>query len=181
MNAEAELVRKAQQGCEAAFGDLVQRFAERLHRFLVARGTSPDDAEDLVQETFIAAYQALDRYDERFAFSTWLFTIGRRLAVSHFRKRKRHGAINEHLPAREAATAEEAGQGIWEHARTVLPERDYEALWLRYGEGLATAEIAKVLGVHSLHARVILHRARSRLAQELGAAATAGAAGLAPR
>ena len=174
MMEDAELIRRTQQGCEEAFADLVRRYADRLHRFLVGRGANPVDAEDLVQETFIAAHRALDRYDPRYAFSTWLFTIGRRLAVSQYRKRKRLEAIAEKRipPPSGTDSRSEAGQGIWDAARQKLAPRDFEALWLRYGEDLSIGEVARVMGVYALHARVILHRARGRLAAELHAAGT---------
>ena len=55
---------------------------------------------------------------------------------------------------------------MWRLARTLKPKQ-WEALWIRYGEGFCVAETARVMGVHPIHARVILHRARAALAELL--------------
>ncbi|MCX7933809.1 MAG: sigma-70 family RNA polymerase sigma factor, partial [Planctomycetota bacterium] len=172
-----DLVRQAREGSEEAFGKVVERVAPRLIRFLRGLGFSLHDAEDLAQDALLAAYEALPRYDERYAFVTWMFTIARRLAISAVRRRrcaedyaaKQREAMWKDQPRGEAAAGE-----IWEWARRSLPERDYEALWLRYGEGLAVQEIATVMAISAIHVRVLLHRGRQRLSR--AAAATAASA-----
>jgi len=66
------LVEAARNGDDGAFDDLVERFADRLIRFLMAGGLHRADAEDVAQDSFIRAYHHLERYDPRYAFSTWL-------------------------------------------------------------------------------------------------------------
>ena len=83
---DEELARRARGGCHQSFGELMKRFQVRLLRFLQRRLRSTADAEDLLQETFVRAYQRLERYDETRPFGTWLFTIAHRLAVSHHRR-----------------------------------------------------------------------------------------------
>ena len=80
-----ELARRAQQGCEASFESLLRRFQTPVLHFLRRQGASAD-AEDLTQETFLRAYENLHRYDRRWAFSTWLFTIARRTSINHRRR-----------------------------------------------------------------------------------------------
>ena len=100
------MVSQARDGDEIAFSRLVERYGPRLWRFLVARGHSQNEADDLVQETFIKAFQALPRYNERYAVSTWLFTIATRLGVNRFRDRK----PRVDLSAAEGVAAQSAGR-----------------------------------------------------------------------
>lgn len=173
-----ELVRRAQDGCEASFAALVRMFTGSLYNFVLARGLRPHEAEDVVQETFIRAYRALGRYDARYAFSTWLFTIGRRCAVSH--RRARRDAVPLEQVEQDIACAggdadiDDGPGGIWRRASSLLSPKHYQALWLRYGEDMSVAEISRVMGISRLHARVVLHRARARLAERLAEEPAAG-------
>jgi len=161
-----DLVRQVRQGSEEAFGKVVECLAPRLFRFLRGLGCSLHDAEDLAQDAFVAAYEALPRYDENYSFAAWLFTIARRLAIDARRRRRCAGDyVNKKRETASGRSGErEMNNGeIWEWARRCLPERDYEALWLRYGEEMTVREIAAVMGISSIHVRVLLHRARQRL------------------
>ena len=77
------LVSRAQHGSLPCFAELVKRFEGRLFNFLVRRTVTTHDAEDLVQDAFVRAWQRIDQYDPRWQFSTWLFTIANRLAITH--------------------------------------------------------------------------------------------------
>lgn len=163
----AGLIKRAQEGDETAFADLVHLYARRLYRFLRGRGSEANDAEDIVQETFIKAHRALRRYDSRYAFSTWLYTIARREAVSLYRRNRQAVAfepLSPMLAATESETEKPDSENIWPRARRILGEREYEILWLRYGEDLSVKDAAGVMDVTPTHAGVILHRARKRLA-----------------
>lgn len=170
--ADAALMRAARGGDERAFADLVRRHAGPLHRYLVATGLPAHDADDVVQESFIRAHRALAAFDERWAVSTWLYTIAHRLRINRQTRARRHPPL-EAVPEPHAApdSAREPGRGddapVWELARRVLTERQAHALWLRYGEALEPREIGRVLGTSALNARVILHRARAALARHL--------------
>ena len=125
------------------------------------------DAQDLTQETFIDAYKYLHRYDSKWAFSTWIFTIAKRRAYSHFRKIKTQTSI-ENDPQVERTTPahvleqKEHSDNFWDIAKQLKPKQ-YEALWLRYGEGFSTAEIARIMKITVIHVKVLLHRARNGL------------------
>ena len=83
------LAVRAAQGSHAAFAELVALFEVRLYNFLLRRTRSRTDAEELTQESFARAWQSIKSYDPAWKFSTWLFTIGSRLAVSDHRKQGR--------------------------------------------------------------------------------------------
>lgn len=160
---------RARAGDEAAFAALVATFAPRLLRFATATGLADADAEDVVQESFIRAHRHLGSYDHRWAVSTWLFTIAGRLAANRRRDLRRHAPIDpdRHLAPDPRASADPLAGTIWERARTLLAARDFQALWLRYGEDADYAAIGAVLGTGAATARVAVHRARTRLAAHL--------------
>ena len=79
-----ELVCAAQNGCTDCFGELVDRCAPGLLAFLHHRTGSVEDAEDLVQDTFVRVYLKLNQFDGRGKFTTWLYTIARNLAAGRF-------------------------------------------------------------------------------------------------
>lgn len=169
-----DLARQAQRGSLPAFTRLVAMFEARLFNFLLRRTGSWDDAEELTQETFVRAWQRLDRYDDQWRFSTWLFTIGGRLAVSHHRA-KRRTITSDCLEYRADASASpsdqaerrEAKSPTWALAEQILTEGQNTALWLRYAEGLSMKEIAHVMGKSQVSVRVTLFRARDALASHI--------------
>ncbi len=127
------------------------------------------DADDLVQETFIRAHRNLARYDARWSVSTWFYTIAHRLALNHRRDRRNLRPLEgiEVAVAGTPGMAEDDGDGVWATARAVLSPRDFQVLWLRYGEDRSIEELAAILGVQPGNAKVVLHRARNRLAEHL--------------
>jgi RNA polymerase sigma-70 factor (ECF subfamily) len=170
-----EVVERAQAGSMECFIELVDRFERRLFNFLLRRVGSTHDAEELTQETFVKAWQHLDRYQPRWQFSTWLFTIGGRAAISHLRRtqRRSEAPLAADPPASSAAGAgdpagrvveREECRRLWDLADEVLSETQRSALWLRYAEELPVSEIARILAKTPVGIRVILFRARQALA-----------------
>lgn len=83
---EKSLIRKARRGDPEAIERLIRTHQESLYGFLLRLSGRPHVAEDLVQEAFVRVLKNLDRFDDRFRFSTWLFTIARRLYVNQIQK-----------------------------------------------------------------------------------------------
>lgn len=169
-----ELARRAQAGCVESFGELVERFEGPLHAFLRLRTAAPEDAEELAQDTFLRAWEKLDRFDPRYRFSTWLFTLARRLAVTRYRRRRPGLASEETLAnmghERDPASIlveSDARENLWRVAARVLPAEQVDALWMRYAEDFSAAEIGAVLGRPEATVRVHLFRARQALARHL--------------
>jgi RNA polymerase sigma-70 factor, ECF subfamily len=169
-----ELACRAQQGCIDSFEQLLRRFQTPVLHFLRRRGFSAD-AEDLAQETFLRAYENLQRYNRRWAFSTWLFTIARRTSINQHR-RQRPATDLKALEAATSATtapldvmvAEESRSRLWDRAARVLSEEQTTALWLHYVEDMPARAIAQVLGRSWASVKVMLFRARKRLLPLLG-------------
>jgi RNA polymerase sigma-70 factor (ECF subfamily) len=129
------------------------------------------DAEDLTQVTFLKAFQNIHRYQSSHAFQAWLFTIAKRTALNHFRDRRPAEELGPDLPADtespSVTTEKEDARGrLWKLAYSLKPDQ-YEALWLRYGEGFSISQVARVMKTNSIRVRVLLHRARAALAKKL--------------
>jgi len=182
------LVRAAAAGDTAAFRRLVELHMRAVYGLGLSILGDPDDADDVAQETFVRAWIALDRYDERFAFYTWLRTIATRLALNVRAKRRRRrteggesfDAASETVadpgadPATNAAVAELRGR--LEAALAQLPAEQRAVLVLRGQEGMSYAEIAAALEVPVGTVMSRLARARERLRgllREAGAASVA--------
>jgi RNA polymerase sigma-70 factor (ECF subfamily) len=82
---DEQLVEATLEGSDGAFAELVQRYQDRLLRFLLTRSSSRADAEDAIQDTFINAYRYLASFDSRWRFSTWIYRIAIRNAAKQRR------------------------------------------------------------------------------------------------
>jgi len=180
---DAELVRRAQDGSLDSFEEIVLRYEGRILRFLRFRTGDPRDAEEIAQDTFVAAHKNIHRYNPRFALGTWLYTIARRRAISRLRSRgPEHPAADievESVDTRESSAGlEEAEEGtrIWNWVAQSVSEPQFTALWLRYGEDLPVREVAKAMGKTVSHAKVLLHRGRRALVRAIGHGSETGRA-----
>ena len=175
--ADDELARATGAGSSACFAELVSRHEQRLMGFLVRRTRSVHDAEDLLQETFVRAFQHIASYDARWKFTTWLFTIASRLVCSHFRK-KRPALTSDQMLAQTQSTQgdpsapmsrREDKAKLWSLAAEVLSDNQYTALWFRYAEGMSIRDISQVMDKTQTHVKVLLFRGRTTLGKKLGA------------
>ena len=166
-----ELAWQSKEGCRASFGQLVERYSPRLLYFLSRRTSSIQDAEDLVQDTFVRAFENIHRYRKTWRFSTWLFTIASRLAASHYRRKQAAGELsragsNEPTCPSTILLRREQRLSLWAQAME-LSENQYQVLWLKYAEDMSVKEIAKVMGKSQISVKVLLYRAREGLARRL--------------
>ncbi len=169
-----QLALRAQKQSLPAFTELVTRYEQRLFNFLLRRVPCAADAEDIVQEAFVRAWQSIDRYDPTWEFSTWLYTIARRLAaneVASARRRARHQpTTNAHAQSTDPlqiVADRESQTNLWTIAQRVLNSDQQTALWLRYSEQMSVQDIANVLGRTRVSVRVLMFRARKALADEM--------------
>ena len=170
---DEDLACRTQAGSVEAFEELVTRYEKRIFNFLRHKTPDRQDAEDLTQTAFVLAYRKIRLYNPKYKFATWLFTIARHAAISHFRASRRP----DPPPGPEADTRDPATilaeqdnrQSLWDQARACLPELQFTALWLMYAEDLSVRDIAEVMKQSVSYVKVMLHRARTRLAQVLPA------------
>jgi len=176
---EHELVLRAKNGSKDAFSELVDRYHERIYRLTIRIVRDPDEAEEVTQETFVRALSALDRFDFRARFYTWLVSIARNAAFDAWRglqKRSRFVTSEEGPDGYEATGFGDpvATSSDNETARKVvkalgrLSVRDRTLLVLREYEDLQYEEIARVLGYSVGTVESGIHRARKRLRMFLG-------------
>jgi len=159
----AHLVDAARQGDRTAFGDLYVRYAPMVHGILLARVPRPE-VEDLVQDVFMTAMQALGQLRDASFFGPWLAAIARNRANDRHRRWHRTEELPEEIPG--AIHPEGEGHGILAMIRT-LPEAYRETLVLRLVEGMTGPEIAERTGLSPGSVRVNLHRGMMQLRAKL--------------
>lgn len=174
-SSDAELVKRAANGCEDAASEIVSRYGDRIFAFLNKRNAHRSGNEDILQETFITAFERLHIFDPSRSFSAWMFGIARNKAQEHYRKSQRIEQLHARAadqrdepdtPSNDLEQREQAAR-FWERARTLLGADSFECLWLRYQEDLSITEIAEALGKQVSAVKVTLFRARQTLADHL--------------
>ncbi len=166
---DEHLAGMAQRGSEACFEELVRRYQAPLMGFLTRRfSVSPHDAEDVIQEVFFKAHRHLHRYNQRWKFKTWMFTLAHRESISHGRKGRKNATLPLDLPGRipppdMILSRKESDERLWLRVRMSLSEKQFTVFWLYYVEDMALAEIATATGGTTLSVAVMLHRCRRRL------------------
>jgi len=168
---ERALVVAAQRGEQAAFGELVRLHQRRAYAVARAIVGTHEDAEDAVQDGFLHAYRALDRFLPDQAFGAWLHRIVANAALDLMRRRKVRAA--EELPETVAAPFRDPGEadhlrGRLRAALGDLSERQRAVIVLHDVEGFKHAEIGSMLGIPEGTARSDLHHARAALRRTLG-------------
>jgi RNA polymerase sigma-70 factor (ECF subfamily) len=177
------LVRAAQRGDRAAFRALVERYQRRVYQLAVSMLKDPDDAMDIVQETFVRVHRYLPSFKGDSSFFTWTYRIAANLCLDASRKKGRgerveidefdadieahmdppsaafagpqHAALNEELKEK----IDEALQGLSENHRAIL--------LLRELDGLSYEELAKVLGIRKGTVMSRLFHARLKMQRKL--------------
>lgn len=169
---ERELVLAAQRGQRTAFSALVRMHERRAYAVARAIVANHEDAEDAVQDGFIHAYRALDRFLPDQAFGAWLHRIVANAALDITRRRKVRDTdeLPETVasPFRDPAEGSELRQRL-QAALAQLTERQRAVIVLHDVEGFKHSEIGGMLGIPEGTARSDLHYARSHLRTILGA------------
>ncbi|MBA2469533.1 MAG: RNA polymerase sigma factor [Chloroflexia bacterium] len=168
---ENGLVERARAGDQAAFAHLFEQYHAPILNYLHRMVSDRALAEDLTQDTFIKAYNALPRTKPDLAFKAWLYRIATNTAISHLRR----GKIIKWLPfLTDRETPDEhieksvtRKMDITE-ALSKLPQHYATALLLRHYQGLSLAETARALDVTENAAKLRLFRARKAFAQVYG-------------
>lgn len=160
---DQELGRRAGQGDAGAFECLVQRWQDRLYRFLLARLGNRADAQDALQDAFVAAWRYRASYRERFVYSTWLYRIALREAA---KARQRPEVRGDPAPS-AAQPGTDDGKNLWRLVRSHLSDSAFTVVWLRYHEDWTVKEISLCLRRPAAWVRLSLHRSRRRLAAVL--------------
>ena len=170
--ADNELVERAKAGDVRSYEELVKRYERLVGRVIYPYAGRDAAVEDLVQETFLRAYDRLETFNPEYRFKTWLLAIANNLGIDTLRRRRDVVEFNPEVHA-PSIGGPEARAVESERARSVrdavltLPETYSVPLVLRYAEGLTYAEIAEILGVTIPALKSRLFRARNMLAERL--------------
>ncbi len=163
------LMKAIQKGDMVAFNEMVDRYKDRLMNVIGRMLSSQEEAEDIVQETFVRVYQHRQSFNFQHCFSTWIYTIGLNLARNELRKRKRFKfyditdmegneaefAVDPKLPSRLPE--------FLNKAVNTLPEKYKMAFLLRDIEEMPYDEVANVLDVPLGTVKSRVNRARLML------------------
>ena len=180
---DQEVVLLARSGREAAYRELVRRYERPVFALLYRMVRDRELAEDLAQETFIKALNAIESYRPEFKFSSWIFKIANNAAIDHLRRRELDtlsldGSPHAETPEAMQATALQIGArqespldtvearelgGAIEAAIGRLRPEYRSCILLRHVEGRAYEEIAEILNLPLGTVKTYIHRARNEL------------------
>lgn len=184
---DQDVVLEARAGREAAYRELVRRYERPIFSLIYRMVRNREQAEDLSQETFVKALNAIESYRPEFKFSSWIFKIANNVAIDHLRRRELdtlsldgspHALTPEAVQAsalqlgdrQESALdeleARELGGEIERAIATLRPEYR-SCILLRHVEGRAYEEIATILDLPLGTVKTYIHRARGELRQAL--------------
>jgi RNA polymerase sigma factor (sigma-70 family) len=170
---ERMLIRRAMSGDGSAVEALIRAHQDALFAFILRMSGRPHMAEDIVQEAFVRVLGNIRRFDHRFRFSTWLFTIAKRLYVNASQK-QRPAYDTEAVNLQQGRVATPSGlsaraetmrnmRDLLEVALGELNERQREIILLFHQQNWPIAEIAEHLGMPEGTIKSHLHRARKRM------------------
>jgi RNA polymerase sigma-70 factor (ECF subfamily) len=176
---DAELVRASLAGRASAFGQLYERYKSMVYELAYRMTRNRQEAEDVLQDTFLKAMRSLHTYDPQYKFSTWVLTIASRLCVDRWRlARSKNLSLDQagesgpvqvphpgESPDKLVSRREVAA--LVENGLTALPEKYRAVLVLRHRLELSYEEISQVLGMPLGTVKTRIHRARERLARIL--------------
>ncbi len=187
MDSDAELLLRLRSGDEQAFVRLVERYHEPMLRLAASFVPSRAVAEEVVQDTWLAALRGLDGFEGRSSLKTWLFRILVNRARTTGSREQRSVPVADPEPAVGPSRFDAAGGWAdppehWIEAAEIrteagkladrirarideLPARQREVVLLRDVEGMSSEEVCAILALTEVNQRVLLHRGRSRLRQ----------------
>ena len=173
---DEDLVRAAQAGNAAAFGQLYERYFDKVYNYVSFKVGSPAEAEDIAGQVFLRALESLPVYKwTGVPFQAWLFRIAHNLLVDALRRRARRPSepLDETMPDRSAVAdpeawlaAKVAREGLL-HAVERLTELQRQVISLKFAAGLKNAEVAHVLGRTEGAVKALQHAAIQSLQRQL--------------
>jgi RNA polymerase sigma-70 factor (ECF subfamily) len=177
---DEELVQKAQANDERAFGKLVERYETKVYSLAMKMLRNPEDAEDVLQDTFLRAYRGIKSFQGNSTFSTWIYRITANSALMRLRKKQlptvsiddadeRETPINiaDWSPGPVEQLLTQETQKAMDEAIEALPPEFKQVFILRDVEELSNAEVAEILDLSVAAVKSRLHRARLKVRNRL--------------
>ena len=171
---DAQLVVLALDGDSVAFETLFKRYREEIYALCMGRTSgNKEDANDLVQDTFVKVYLNLEKYDPKYTFGQWIYTIARNTFIDYVRRRRDNLSIEalSHTPSLAPTADEEPDRRIIseqhgvqiERCMASLPEKYRQMAEMRFIRELSYEEIAAQVGLPIGTVKTQIFRARERL------------------
>ncbi len=177
-------IRRALEGDQKAYEEILNRFRGQIFNLIYRMVRNKIEAEDLTQETFIKAFNALATFNAEYAFSTWLYKIAVNNCIDHFRKKRlKTYPIDNPIQAKDGELQREFPDTTFQGPETVLlsrekslqiqeaidslPEKYRTAIVLRHSEDQSYEEIADQLHIPIGTVKVRIFRAREMLKKRL--------------
>ncbi|MGR6924370.1 RNA polymerase sigma factor [[Actinomadura] parvosata] len=161
----------SEQDDRSQFEAVYRRTYEQILGYAARRCSSPEDAVDVVAETYVIAWQRIPELPDGEAGKLWLYGVARRVLANHHRREKRqltrHTELTAEIEHLYTAPCHHSEQHGVDEAMDMLADSDRELLAPALWEGLDPGEIATVLSCSRNAARIRLHRARKRFAKAL--------------
>lgn len=177
---DEELVRRAQQDDERAFGALVTRYESKVYSLAMKMLRNPEDAEDVLQDTFLRAYRGIKSFKGNSTFSTWIYRITANSALMRLRKKQLPQVSIEDSDERETPISivdwapgpveqllNQEMQRVMDEAIEALPPEFRQVFILRDVEELSNADVAEILDLSVAAVKSRLHRARLKVRNRL--------------
>jgi len=174
------LVKRAQQDDERAFGELVTRYESKVYSLAMKMLRNPEDAEDVLQETFLRAYRGLKSFKGNSTFSTWIYRITANSALMRLRKKQLPQVSIEDSDERETPIAiadwapgpaeqllNQEMQRVMDEAIESLPHEFRQVFILRDVEEMSNSDVAEILDLSVAAVKSRLHRARLKVRNRL--------------
>lgn len=182
---DEQLAKRVQEGDQNAFGALVERYQEKLMRYARKFLSDQDDAKDVIQDTFIKAYENIQSFDTGRTFSPWIYRIAHNEFVNALKKKQARrttftidfDTLFPHLTAPDTADSAAMERDVKETIEKHLNEIDpkyREPLVLYYIEGMEYKEISEIMQIPISTVGVRLARARALLRKTAGDEAAYG-------
>ena len=182
---DLKTIRRCKRGEEAAFAEILGRYRGAIYNLCYRMTRNAEDARDLAQEVFIKVFSLLDRFDENYAFSSWLFRIATNHCIDHLRRNRLRFLSLDGATGQDGEEYElqlpDAGPGpdvvlqrkqVLERLDEVINELPphYKAITLlRHDQQLSYEEIAEVLSLPLGTVKARIHRARQQIQRLLAA------------
>lgn len=180
---DTRLVKLARKGDHHAFAEIVSLYKDKLYHLAYRMTGSRQEAEDVVQDTFLRVFKNLDSFDEKQKFSTWIFRIATNQCIDRLRKKRKMYSLDaessdhegfdgyammpgdDRTPERELLLSET--QELIQKAMETLPPKYKSVMILRYMQDLSLQEISDVMGMPVTTVKTRVHRGREFLRKRL--------------
>lgn len=179
IEAEQSYIARAREGDSSAFGALYESYAPAIYRFIAVKVSTRQEAEDLLHEVFMSAWQKLPGFTEQgFPFGSWLYKIARNRVIDHYRTKKVSVSIDdetsgfEDLEDKVTPVGEALDQTLdieaIKGALDQLSDEQREVIEMRFMADLSPAEIAQITGKREGTVRIIQFRALKKIKDIIG-------------